>query len=177
MTANLFGDFVKGRDYSKYSGEIQKGITLHRGIDYYIDTHPKVIELLHLLYPELPKVAGIAVDLYFDHLLSKRWNSFHAKELNDFLKGFYSNNNAFNHEYSSPFQHMMENLIRYNYMAQYSTEEGLEKMCKGVGNRITFNNELYKGKDVFLKYEQRIIEAFDGYMNDAIPYFESWNSK
>jgi len=70
MNANLYGDFVKGRDYSKYPLIIQGGITLHREIDDFIDHHPLVLELLHELYAPLPKVAGIAIDLYFDHLLT-----------------------------------------------------------------------------------------------------------
>ena len=40
MYANLFGDFVKGKDLSMYSPQVQKGILLHRKIDDYIDNHP-----------------------------------------------------------------------------------------------------------------------------------------
>ncbi|HLU87619.1 MAG TPA: hypothetical protein VKZ44_07670, partial [Taishania sp.] len=66
MYANLFGDFVKGRNWKQYTNEIQKGIVLHRTIDSFIDTHSAVKELAHLLAPDLPKVAPIAIDIYFD---------------------------------------------------------------------------------------------------------------
>ena len=33
MIANIFGDFVRGKDLSDYPEIIQKGITLHREID------------------------------------------------------------------------------------------------------------------------------------------------
>ena len=33
------------------------------------DNHPEVKYLLRNLYPYLPKISGIAIDLYFDHLL------------------------------------------------------------------------------------------------------------
>ena len=33
MLANLFGDFVKGRDYSYLPQIVQTGVTLHREID------------------------------------------------------------------------------------------------------------------------------------------------
>ena len=68
MLANLYGDFVKGKDLTNYSAIVQKGIHLNRSIDYFIDTHPAVTELRLSLYDKLPKVAGIAIDLYFDHL-------------------------------------------------------------------------------------------------------------
>ncbi len=69
MLNNLFGDFVKGKDISRYPIEIQQGITLHRKIDNFIDRHPLVLELSHKLFADLPKVSAIAIDLFFDHLL------------------------------------------------------------------------------------------------------------
>ena len=86
MYANLFGDHVKGADLSNYPDFVRKGIMLHRSIDHYIDHHPAVVNLLHELYQDLPKVAGIAVDIYFDPLLASQWNSFHPKENDYFLQ-------------------------------------------------------------------------------------------
>lgn len=71
MLNNLYGDYVKGKNLDAYPLEIQRGILLHRAIDNFIDTNPGVKELFHHLYPSLPKIAGIAVDLYFDHILAK----------------------------------------------------------------------------------------------------------
>jgi acyl carrier protein phosphodiesterase len=90
MYANLFGDFVKGKDLSAFSPVVQSGIVLHRSIDFYIDQHPEVRKLMHILYPVLPKVTGIAIDLYFDHCLAKNWKSYHAKSYKDFLDEFYA---------------------------------------------------------------------------------------
>src|SRR5690554_7679267 len=69
MLANLFGDFVKGKDYTYLPQIIQDGVGLHRQIDDFVDRHPLVSELRLKLYKELPKIAGIAIDLFFDHLL------------------------------------------------------------------------------------------------------------
>lgn len=37
MIANLFGDFVKGKDYSYLPKIVQEGVFLHREIDDFID--------------------------------------------------------------------------------------------------------------------------------------------
>ena len=68
MYANLFGDFVKGKAMYNFPEKIQSGIQLHRSIDSYIDRHEDVRKLLKTLYPELPKVSNVAIDLFFDHL-------------------------------------------------------------------------------------------------------------
>ena len=39
LVGNFIGDFVKGKQYENYDDSIQKGIILHREIDYYTDKH------------------------------------------------------------------------------------------------------------------------------------------
>ena len=65
MYANIYGDFIKGSKLSHHPKIIQKGVKLHRSIDSYIDNHPKVLNLKKTLTKDLPKISGIAIDLYF----------------------------------------------------------------------------------------------------------------
>jgi acyl carrier protein phosphodiesterase len=171
MLNNLYGDFVKGRDLSEYPIVVQKGLRLHREIDFYIDNHPAVLDLTHKLFEHLPKVSGIAVDLYFDHLLAKKWGQFHPENLNAYLEKFYSSIDTSEQYYSTEFRFMIEKLISKNWISYYSQLEGLDKVCKGVSGRISFPNTLVHGKDVFLDFEVEIEKAFEYYMKDAILKF------
>ena len=177
MLANLFGDFVKGKDLSHFRPKTQEGITLHRSIDNYIDTHPAVLELFHVLYPQLPKVAGIAVDLYFDHLLAKNWNQYHSMKLENFLDRFYTSIDISSPEFSESFRNMITHLVRVNWISYYPTTDGLDKACNGVSSRISFPNELKHGLRVFLEHEKEISTVFEVYMKDAMDYFNIRNSK
>jgi acyl carrier protein phosphodiesterase len=177
MLSNLFGDFVKGKDLSQFRPKTQEGITLHRAIDNYIDTHPSVVELLHVLYPKLPKVSGIAVDLFFDHLLAKNWEKFHPEKLNTFLTSFYSNLNTENEEFTAEFKHMIHHLVKVNWISYYPQLNGLEKALNGVSSRISFTNELKNGLPVFLENQSLIESTFEIYMKDAIVHFGISNSK
>src|SRR5690606_11317562 len=89
MLYNLYGDFVKGSHLEVFPPKVERGIRLHREIDSYIDSHPIVHQLTHELHEFLPKVSGIAIDLFFDHLLAKNWLNFHSKPLDVFLDEFY----------------------------------------------------------------------------------------
>lgn len=167
MLANLYGDFVKGSDLGGFSPKTREGILLHRSIDSYIDTHPAVRELLHELYPQLPKVAGIAVDLFFDHLLARDWHRYHAVPLENFLQRFYDSADVGSEEFSPQFRNMMGHLVRMNWISYYPTLDGLDKACNGVSSRLSFPNELKNGLQVFLEHEKRITEVFELYMKDA----------
>jgi acyl carrier protein phosphodiesterase len=172
MISNLYGDFVKGRDYSHYPEIVQKGIHLHRSIDHFIDTHPAVTELRLSLYPKLPKVAGIAIDLYFDHLLARNWNRYHSKEYTLFLDEFYFHEADFEHELKQEFIEFMAYFRTRKWLDHYPTAFGLAKSCEGVSKRISFENILHKAPIFFLEREKEIEACFEIYMQHAILHFK-----
>jgi len=171
MQANLYGDFIKGSKLDHLPDIIQQGIQLHRRIDDYIDHHPVVHELLVLLRPELPKVAGIAVDIYFDHLLAKNWKQFHAQKLSDYLKYVYSHFDLEAPDYSPEFRSFLSAMIRYDWMSHYPNVDAIDKMCRGVSTKLSFENALVHGKTVFVMYEKEIEACFFEYMSAANEHF------
>lgn len=175
MYANLYGDFVKGKILTHYSPIIQKGVRLHRAIDHYIDNHPAVLDLTRSLYNELPKISGVAVDLFFDHLLAKQWSTFHEEKLLIFLDRFYSSTPAVWNEYSANFQQMILKMRAFRWMDYYPSYQGLEKACEGVASRLSFSTKLSEAPTIFLKKEAEITACFHRYMEDAIQYFIEYN--
>jgi len=167
MIANLFGDCVKGNKYLNYSSKIQQGVLLHRKIDFYIDNHDLVKELRLELYKELPKVAGIAIDLYFDHLLAIHWNSYHYKPFESFLDEFYMHRSKYEVELNIEFRLFLERLREHKWINHYPSLYGLEQVCLGVSKRISFKNKLPEAPLVFSKHNIKIENVFHQFMNDA----------
>jgi len=167
MVANLFGDFCKGKSYLNYPIEIQKGVLLHRAIDSFIDNHPAVREIRKKLYAPLPKVSGIAIDLYFDHLLAKNWQMFHHRTLTDFLVLFY--NHTLNTELTYPcdFLRFIKKLRESKWMNYYASEFGFQKSCEGVSRRLSFDSELINAPSLIAPYKNDLFDAFKSYMKDA----------
>jgi acyl carrier protein phosphodiesterase len=173
MIANLFGDFIKGKKYLDYSKNIQKGVVLHRQIDYFIDTHPEVKKLRLKLYNELPKVAGVAIDLYFDHLLAIHWDKYHTRSYKDFLNQFYAYQSTFETELSVDYRLFLGILRTKKWMDHYPTSYGLKKLCEGVSRRISFPNALGKAPRVFENHKIEISKVFHQFMEDAKIEFDS----
>ena len=176
MLANLFGDFVKGRNFNHFSSKIREGIVLHRKIDTYIDQHKDVLELKLILYQDLPKVAGIAVDLFFDHLLARNWEKHHTEQYELFLNDFYQHNSDFETDLSTEFRHFIALFRDMKWLNHYPTSFGLEKSCEGVSKRISFPNKLAESPEVFYKQEKVIEEVFQNYMEDAKVHFSILNT-
>ena len=174
MYANLMGDYVKWKDYTHLPLKMQQGVKLHRTIDNFIDTHPIVKDLLHELYEPLPKISGIAVDLYFDHLLAKNWSSFHQQGLNEFTQDFYAVKRDNLEFYSTNFNFMLDKMKELNWLYEYKNHSGLTQACSGLSRRISFDNKLAEAPRVFLDKEESITLAFNNFMSEAIPYFEKY---
>lgn len=171
MYANLFGDFVKGSKFDNFSEKTQNGIRLHRKIDHFIDNHPKVLELRKILSPNLPKVSGIAIDIYFDHLLAKNWNQFHASDYQTFLNAFFEYNHLSDDVYPTNFNIFIATLKHHQWIRHYGSFWGLEKMSEGISKRISFPNKLAIAPDFFQIHEKEIENTFEEFMRDATDNF------
>lgn len=176
MVANLFGDFVKGKDYTHLPLIVQKGVKLHRQIDSFTDQHPTLQVIKKVLYPELPKIAPIALDIYLDHLLAKHWNDYHSRSLNDFNSSFFNyffskklhqfeDNPTFT--YPKEFQELITIMYQRNWLNRYKELEGLDMACSGLSRRISFTNNLHEGLAVFLKHEKLITSSFREFIQDT----------
>jgi acyl carrier protein phosphodiesterase len=169
--ANLFGDEVKGSTFQHFPPLIQDGISLHRKLDDFMDNHQVVKFVCGIIREELPKVAPIAMDIYFDHLLAKNWGEFHVKPYQQFLADFYKQIRLTKHLFPADFRVFLENMIHFNWMSHYGEPYGLYKMCQGVSSKLSFQNALINGHIVFEKYENIIKSAFYEYMHDANEHF------
>jgi acyl carrier protein phosphodiesterase len=171
MRSNLFGDFIKGSHLETLPEIIKEGVILHRGIDDYIDHHPVVVDLLNVLYPQLPKVAGIAVDLYFDHLLARDWEEYHKLPLEAFISDFFNYKDKSEAYFSNDFKKLLKIIEKGNWLINYQNIDGLEFACKGLSKRISFDNELKNGVNVFYKNKEIIEATFKIFIKEAIIKF------
>jgi len=171
MHANLFGDFVKGTHLEIYLDSVRRGIILHRSIDTYIGKHPQVKELVLYLSSSLPKVASVAVDIYFDHFLSIHWGTFHAEQIDSYLSKFYSHPIQADHYPDPHFLYIISRIKTEKWLSGYSDLDVISRVCRGVSGRISFPNALVLGGQV-LQYEYQEIETvFFDYMKDARAFF------
>lgn len=177
MYANLLGDFIKGSHFEKYPKKIQDGIILHREIDHYIDHHPAVVDLLHKLYDHLPRIAGIAVDLYFDHLLALNWKQYHSTELRKFVNEFYDYDYKRDQIQFSQFWFVIDKIKEGDWLYNYQFEEGLNFACSGLSKRISFENNLHTAPQVFQSLKKEIVFTFEAFMSDAQIHFQEFIAK
>ncbi|UVE18664.1 ACP phosphodiesterase [Pseudomonas sp. LS44] len=89
LLGSLYGDFVKGLLAGRYAADIEAAIRVHRRIDAFTDQHPLVIQAKARFPVERRRVAGIVLDVFFDHCLARNWALFADEPLGVFTSRVY----------------------------------------------------------------------------------------
>jgi acyl carrier protein phosphodiesterase len=136
IVGNLLGDFVKGDPRDRWKGALLEGILLHRRIDALTEVHPAFERSRRRIRPELRRWAGILVDVFYDHLLARRWEEFCDRPLRDFADEVYA---ALRRDWHVLPEHMTgfaTYMIDTDLLVAYREEEGVARALAGMSRRV-----------------------------------------
>ena len=138
---NLLGDFARGVDQQELAPTIMAGLLNHRAVDRFTDGHPLVREMKLGFSPQRRRFAGIALDIYFDHLLINHWSRFETRGLESLIEELYRRIHAGNH--MMPGENMRQvtrRMIEYDWFGSYRELDATAEALDGVAARIRFAN-------------------------------------
>lgn len=172
-TGNFIGDYVKGRKFEDYHGDIQKGILLHRSIDHFTDNNALFQEARKYFYPEYGRYSGIVGDVVFDHLLAKQWNRFSGYSLRDFAR--HAHAILLSNYLKLPFrvQQFLPIMIQHKRLESYASVEGLEKALRIMANYSSLPALSPKAVEVLGKNHDPINKLFLRFMEEIISFVET----
>jgi acyl carrier protein phosphodiesterase len=83
---NLLGDFIKGRAETIEPLPFRLGVRLHRELDAFTDAHPAVKHSKSLIPADRRRVAGVLVDIFYDHFFVEGVDfAWHRERLEPFV--------------------------------------------------------------------------------------------
>ncbi|MEM6524795.1 MAG: ACP phosphodiesterase [Bacteroidota bacterium] len=174
MIGNFIGDFIKGKQYEKYSKEIQNGVLMHRAIDEYTDTHPIVSQSKNRLRHKYRHYSGVIVDMAYDHLLAANWDQYHNLDLFAFTKQLYHTVDQYSHLLPDSFRPMYTYMKRDNWLLQYAELEGIHRALSGMSRRTTFDSKMEEAIGDLRDQYQGFELEFTRFMPDVIRFSEGW---
>ena len=162
---NFIADEIKGKKYTAFPKEIQKGILLHRGIDSFTDFHPTVRLSTKRLHKNYGHYSGVIVDILYDHFLAKNWNNYHEQPLEEYIEKFYELlRNSFN-ILTPRIKRMMSYMISDNWLLSYATVEGISKilvkMNRRTNNTSNMNFTVIELEEYYKEFENEFTSFFE----------------
>lgn len=162
ILGNFLGDFVKGRlKEDQYHPEILKGIITHRKVDAYTDSHERVKECRKLISPKRRRWAGVMTDIFFDHLLSTKWNEYTDENLDDFIRNSYKVLHDNIEIVPARAKKIIPALIQNDWLTKYQSIEGISLVFERMSHRVKMENPLKGSEEEFIKNSKEIEINFE----------------
>lgn len=161
---NFMADGIRGKTFTTFAEDIQKGIVLHRAIDSFTDSHPVFRQSTKRLHEKYHHYAGVIVDMFYDHFLAKNWNQFSEDNLELFAAQFYDSLQL-NYDLLSPkAQSMLPYLVQYNWLVSYKSVAGLERILTQMDKRTQNQSQIrFATIDLLKNYDLFESEFFQFY--------------
>ena len=158
LVGNFLGDFVKGGDLSYLSSSHRQGVWLHRRVDSFTDQHSTIIELRRHFPGTLRRFSGIALDVYFDHLLCQHWERFSSEPIDTVLNQFYQQLKQTDLAESKRFADVKQRLLKYRWLNNYASRESVDGTLKSIERRFSRPIVFSEQASRFLQYNHSLIE-------------------
>lgn len=167
---NFIGDYVKGKKYLNYHPEIQKGILLHRNIDYFTDHHPIVLQSSNRLKKGYKKYSGVVIDVIYDHFLAKKWDKYHTQNISKFVT---KSHEILVKNYlilPKKVKFFLPFIIQSRRLESYANLQGLESALEIMSRRTSLPDQTNYAIQTLQDQYDDFETEFDNFMNDLIKY-------
>ncbi len=175
MVGNFIADAVKGNASLKYSGDILKGITLHRQIDTFTDAHRLHRQSRNLIREDFGKFSGIVVDIYYDHFLAGNWHVYSEEPLGNFTSWVYKELSKRWMIVPGHTKRILPFMISQNWLLNYANFKGLENVFNGMDRRTHYISGMQNAVGVLKKNYQPLQDDFTAFYAELIQYVDSLN--
>lgn len=150
-----------GRSGKPWARELLAGVYLHRAIDAYIDRHPIFKLCIERLGTEHRRVAGIALDVFFDHLLARHWQRFHRQNLSEFSEAFYSYCATRRDDLPTRAETLMIRAQQHKLFESYAQLDVIEAVLMRIDQRLSRRTSLNRIMPVLREEEAFLLQQFE----------------
>lgn len=133
---NLLPDLLGAEERKPFDGDFRRGIECHLMIDRFTDAHPVVRQSKQRLRPTFGKLAGVAVDIFYDHILARDWDRFAAVPLRRFTREVYEDLAATMHRVPLPARGRLERMCEDDWITAYGRLAGVQRALRRVSSRL-----------------------------------------
>lgn len=170
---NFIGDFVKGRYFSEYPDDVQRGILLHRFIDTYTDKHHIVIHAKKRLQAKYGHYSGVVIDMFYDHFLAVQWDTYSKQTLRAFVKNVHYMLRENFDILPKKVKHFLPIMIASRRLESYSTIKGIENALRIMSRYTTLPAQTPYAIDVLKLNYSDLENEFNDFFYDITEYIGS----
>lgn len=167
---NFIADGIRGKKYKNYARDLQIGILLHREIDTFTDAHPIVRKSTKRLHKNYSHYSSVIVDILYDHFLAKNWDSYSNIPLDSYVENFYKSLEDNFKILPERTQKMMPFMIADNWLLNYASIEGIQRVLNGMNRRTKHKSNMNKATTELVTYYDEFEQEFTLFFEELIVF-------
>ncbi len=174
IVGGVVGDWIKGPLPAGLPEDLARGVALHRAIDSHAETHPAFRQSRARVSAARRRYAGVLVDVFYDHLLARDWESAHHRPLADFCTSVYRAIDERMGDLPAESHPALHRMAREDWLSSYAELEGIAAILARMSRRARQPNPLLCGEREFLADAEGYGRDFVAWLGDTRRYCEEW---
>jgi acyl carrier protein phosphodiesterase len=176
LVGNLMGDFVRGQVARLALPEpMRAGIRLHRRIDTLTDRHPATVSARRRLRRHR-RMAGVLVDIAFDHFLARHWSRYSSERLERFTARSYAVLTAHACWLPPRLNRMLPRMAAEDWLGRYRHPTTLKRVVAGLSRRASRPELLHGGAEEMLEHYDGLEADFHALFPDLEAAARQWRN-
>ena len=177
LVGNFLADFIRGNNYRHLPDSVQKGITLHRLIDSFTDSHESTKQVNALLRPHFGKYAPVVSDIFYDYCLANTWKIYSTISLQEFAQSVYDTLALKESLFEPKVARVVCRMSKENWLIHYASEYGIRQSLLGIERRTDGRAKVAGGEKILTLYSEEITKSFSLLFPDMIEKVTLWREQ
>jgi len=168
---SLLPDLLPIAELRALPAPFQDGIAQHRQIDAFTDSHPAFKRSVARLQPPYRRYGRVLMDIFYDHLLTQRWNEYSNVDLQDFLADAYAAFDECRDHVPSNAYAVLRRMRTGNWLGSYGDIAGVHLTLQRMSQRLRRPFDLAGGTVELQRNYDALHQDFAEFFPQAIVRF------
>lgn len=159
MVGAFLGDFIAPAAATGLGETVVSEIALHREVDRFTDSHPVVRQTRQLCAPPYRLFARIALDVYYDHFLTKHWSRHSTRSLDAVVDRFYAAISQRSPLLPERAQQVSAAMVAKDWLRSYTSDDRVSHAVSRIALRLSRKREHLLAAMAELRAQREAVEA------------------
>lgn len=177
IVGQFLEDFIRNKDRFSFPQEIQDGITLHRAIDTFTDSHPALQEAKKVFSPLVRLYSGAFVDVSMDYFVANDLTLHSLKGWKEHSLRVYRVLNENEKWLPENFKKMLVKMEHDDWLYNYREDWGIKFSIQNVLNKAKYLDKDIPVFEAFLENKDILQKCYDTFFPDLLNHAKEINKQ
>ncbi|KQT16458.1 ACP phosphodiesterase [Chryseobacterium sp. Leaf404] len=175
IVGQFLEDYIRNKDRFSFPKDIQNGITMHRTIDTFTDSHPAIHEAKKVFSPLVRLYSGAFVDVSMDYFLANDLSINSLQGWKSHSRNVYKVLNQHIHLFPENFKLMLSRMESEDWLYNYRNDKNIGFSMKNVLNKAKYLEKDIPVFEAFTDNKKFLKECYDNFFQELFLHAKQTN--